>query len=59
MGKMIGLNLDIQGKDGVSMIIRTTAKSVYYPMAGHRADVIRGSGRFRYVRRSLVVKQKV
>jgi len=31
------------------MIIRTTAKSVYYPMAGQRAEVIRGSGRFRSI----------
>ena len=40
------------------MIIRTTAKSVYYPMAGQRAEVIRGSGRFRYVRSSLLVNAK-
>jgi len=40
------------------MIIRTTVKSVYYPMAGQRAEVIRGTGRFRYVRGSLLVNWK-
>ena len=40
------------------MIIRTTAKSVYYPMAGQLAEVIRGTERFRYVRGSLLVNSK-
>jgi hypothetical protein len=40
------------------MMIRTTAKSVYYPISGHRAEVIRGSARVRYVRGSLLVIAK-
>jgi hypothetical protein len=40
------------------MMIRTTAKSVYYPISGQRAEVIRGSARVRYVRGSLLVNAK-
>jgi hypothetical protein len=40
------------------MIIRTTTKCIYYPVTGQRADVIRGSGRFRYVRSGIVVKTR-
>jgi hypothetical protein len=32
------------------MMIRTTAKSVYYPVSGRRAEAIRGSARVRYLR---------
>jgi hypothetical protein len=39
-------------------MIRTTAKSVYYPISGQRAEVIRGSVRVRYVRGSLLVIAK-
>jgi hypothetical protein len=31
------------------MMIRTTAKSVYYPISGQRAEVIRASARVRYL----------
>ena len=40
------------------MMIRTTAKSVYYPISGQRAAVIRESARVRYVRASLLVNAK-
>jgi hypothetical protein len=40
------------------MMIRTTAKSVYYPISGQRAAVIRESARVRYVRGSLLVNPK-
>jgi hypothetical protein len=40
------------------MMIRTTAKSVYYPISGQRAAVIRESARVRYVRGSLLVNAK-
>ena len=40
------------------MMIRTTAKSVYYPVSGRRAEAIRGSARIRYVRGSLLVNAK-
>ena len=40
------------------MMIRTTAKSVYYPISGQRIEVIRGSVRVRYVRGSLLVNAK-
>jgi hypothetical protein len=40
------------------MMIRTTAKSVYYPISGQRTEVIRGSARVRYVRGSLLVNAK-
>jgi hypothetical protein len=40
------------------MMIRTTAKAVYYPISGQRAEVISGSARVRYVRGSLVVNAK-
>ena len=49
---------DLLKEGSVVMIIRTTTKSVYYPMAGQRAEVIRGTGRFRYVRGSLLVNAK-
>jgi hypothetical protein len=41
------------------MMIRTTAKSVYYPISDQRAEVIRGSARVRYVRCPLLVKAKI
>ena len=40
------------------MMIRTTGKSVYYPVSDQRAEVIRGSRRIRYVRGSLLVNAK-
>ena len=40
------------------MMICTTAKSVYYPVSGQRAEVIRGSARVRYIRGSLLVNAK-
>jgi hypothetical protein len=40
------------------MMIRTTAKSVYHPISGQRAEVIRGSARVRCVRCSLLVNTK-
>jgi hypothetical protein len=40
------------------MMIRTTAESVYYPISGQRAEVIRGSARVRYFRGSLLVNAK-
>jgi len=39
-------------------MICTTAGSVYYPISGQRAEVIRGSARVRYVRGSLLVNAK-
>jgi hypothetical protein len=48
----------VHGKDGAIMMIRTTAKSVYYPVSGRRAEAIRGSARVRYVRGSLLVNAK-
>jgi hypothetical protein len=40
------------GKDAAIMMIRTMAKSVYYPVSGRRAEGIRGSAGVRYVRAS-------
>jgi hypothetical protein len=40
------------------MMIRTTAKSVYYPMSGQSVATIRGSARVRYIRGSLLVNVK-
>jgi hypothetical protein len=40
------------------MMIRTKAKSVYYPVSGRRAEAICGSARVRYVRGSLLVNAK-
>jgi maltose/maltodextrin transport system substrate-binding protein len=53
------LEIAFKEKDGFCMIIRTTAKSAYHPIPGKRANVIRGNGRFRYVRDSLLVTRKV
>jgi hypothetical protein len=39
-------------KDAAIMMIRTKAKSLYYPVSGRRAEGIRGSARVRYVRAS-------
>ena len=44
--------------DGTSMIIRTTANSIYCPVPGQQVAVIRESGRARYLRNSLLVKTK-
>jgi hypothetical protein len=41
------------------MMIRTTAKSVYYPISGQRAEVISRSARVRYVRGSLLVEREI
>jgi hypothetical protein len=41
-----------------AMMIRTSGKSVYYPVSGQRAEVIRGSLRVRYFRGSLLVNAK-
>ena len=48
----------IHERIGGIMMIRTTAKSVYYPISGQRAAVIRESARVRYVRASLLVNAK-
>jgi hypothetical protein len=40
------------------MVIRNTATLVYYPAPSERTDLIRGSGRIRYVRGFLLVNQK-
>jgi hypothetical protein len=40
------------------MIIRALAQSVYYPVSGQRAGLVRGGRRVRYVRGSLVVNPK-
>ena len=40
------------------MIIRTKTKSVYYPVSKQRADLIRGSGRIRYVRALVLLNPK-
>jgi hypothetical protein len=40
------------------MMIRTTTKSVCYPVSGQRTNGIRGSWRVRYVRGSLLVNRK-
>ena len=47
----------VERRDQV-MMIRTKTESVYYPVSKQRADLIRGSGRIRYVR-GLVVKGKI
>jgi hypothetical protein len=52
------MNRQFMEKDGAIMMIRMTAKSVYYPVSGRRAEVIRGSARVRYVRGSLLVNAK-
>jgi hypothetical protein len=40
------------------MMIRTTAKSVYYPVPGQRVVMIRASARVRYIRGALLVNAK-
>jgi hypothetical protein len=40
------------------MMIRTTTKSVYYPVSGQSVVMIRGSARVRYIRGSLLVNTK-
>jgi len=42
------------------MIIRMTTRTVYYPVSKRQAtDLIRGSGRVRYVRGSLLLSSKI
>jgi hypothetical protein len=41
------------------MMIRTKTESVYYPVPKQRADLIRGSGRIRYVHGFVVVNPKI
>jgi hypothetical protein len=40
------------------MMIRTTAKSVYYPISDRKGVIIRGSARVRYIHGSLLVNAK-
>lgn len=40
------------------MIIRKSTTHTYYPMSGKGPDLIRGSGRIRYVRGFIVVNPK-
>jgi hypothetical protein len=40
------------------MMIRTTAKSVYYPVTGHGTELIPRSTRVRYVRGAVLVNLK-
>jgi hypothetical protein len=40
------------------MMIRATAKSVYYPISGQSVVMIRASARVRYIRGSLLVNAK-
>jgi hypothetical protein len=40
------------------MMIRTTAKSVYYPISDRKGVTIRGSARVRYIHGSLLVNAK-
>ena len=56
-GTLVSKITTVHGKDD-AMMIRTTAKSIYYPVSGRRAEAIRGSARIRYVRGSLVVNAK-
>jgi hypothetical protein len=48
----------VERRDQV-MMIRTKTESVYYPVSKQRADLIRGSGRIRYVRGLVVVNPKI
>jgi hypothetical protein len=55
---MLGWSLHAQGRSVPLMVIRKTTTLVYYPASSERTDLIRGSGRSRYVRGFLLVNQK-
>jgi hypothetical protein len=50
--------MTVHERAGGVLMIRTADNSVYYPVPEERVDVIRGSGRVRYVRRLLLVKAR-